>query len=298
MKKIIYNVIKYPLILIFLKTPIINILNKRFKFHIYTLKKRNIIMHTLDTVFQREYFNKLKSKDEIRELTDSTSVSGEEYARSYYEKHFQTVEELKKRKLGLMSQYEASIIFKKIINYIKKNNLEKNKNVYLIQMGSASGRDLEFFYKIYPELNYISTDVNDEILNFQKKKYNYQNFKFFKCYAEEIEECIRHFGLENKIIILFSIGCLQHVNPYFMKEFFLKIRNINNLNLFINDPVSLSFIDSKEDLSKFRGNSSFSHKYADYAKDGKVLEEKIVRPYDKNDPIHKDTGIYYLHLKS
>ena len=62
-------------------------------------------MHTLDTVFQREYFNKLKSKDEIRELTDSTSVSGEEYARSYYEKHFQTVEELKKRKLGLMSQY-------------------------------------------------------------------------------------------------------------------------------------------------------------------------------------------------
>ena len=83
-----------------------------------------------------------------------------------------------------------------------------------------------------------------------------------------------------------------------MKEFFLKIRNINNLNLFINDPVSLSFIDSKEDLSKFRGNSSFSHKYADYAKDGKVLDEKIVRPYDKNDPIHKDTGIYYLHLKS
>ena len=95
------------------------------------------------------------------------------------------ISELKKRKLGLMSQYEASIIFKKIINYIKKNNLEKNKNVYLIQMGSASGRDLEFFYKIYPELNYISTDVNDEILNFQKKKYNYQNFKFFKCYAEK-----------------------------------------------------------------------------------------------------------------
>ena len=64
----------------------------------------------------------------------------------------------------------------------------------------------------------------------------------------------------------------------------------------------------KQDVSGFMGNVSsadyqnfqqlYNAKYADYAKDGKVLEEKIVRPYDKNDPIHKDTGIYYLHLKS
>ena len=47
MKKIIYNIIKYPLILIFLKTPLINLLKKRYKFHrsfalLFTKKKRNI----------------------------------------------------------------------------------------------------------------------------------------------------------------------------------------------------------------------------------------------------------------
>ena len=91
MKKIIYNIIKYPLILIFLKTPLINLLKKRFKFH-RSIKKKNIIMLTLDTLFQREYFNKLKSKEKIRELTDSTLVSGEgrKWAQNYYDKHFQS----------------------------------------------------------------------------------------------------------------------------------------------------------------------------------------------------------------
>ena len=73
MKKFIYLIIKYPLILIFIKTPFINILKKRFKHHRF-LKNRNIIWFVLDTLFQREYFNKLKNKEEIRELTSSTLI--------------------------------------------------------------------------------------------------------------------------------------------------------------------------------------------------------------------------------
>jgi hypothetical protein len=301
MRKIIYNIIRYPLILIFIKTPLINILKKRFK-NYRSLKKRNIIWFVLDTLFQREYFNKLKNKEEIRELTNSTLIDGEgkKWAEYYYNKHFQTLDELKKRRIGTMSFNDASPMFERMINYIQSNNLSDDKNTYIIQLGSSSGRDLEFFSKIFPELNYISTDVNDEILNFQKEKYSYSNFKYFKCYSEDIDECINHFKISNKNIILFSNGSLQYVNPFFLEEFFSKLKNYKNLNLFISEPVSLLFIDNNKLISDNRGNISFSHRYDKYAKNSNlsIIENQVIRPYSTDNKQHSQTGHFDLQVSS
>ena len=301
MRKIIYNIIKYPLILIFIKTPFINILKRRFKNH-RSLKKRNIIWFVLDTLFQREYFNKLKNKEEIRELTNSTLINGEgkKWAEYYYNKHFQTLDELKKRRIGIMSSNDASPMFERIINYIKLNNLSDDKNTYIIQLGSSSGRDLEFFLKIFPKLNYISTDVNDEILNFQKEKYSYPNFKYFKCYAEDIDKCINNFKISNKNIILFSSGSLQYVNPFFLEEFFSKIKNYKNLNLFISEPVSLLFIDNNKLISDNRSNISFSHRYDEYAKNSNlsIIQNQVIRPYSTDDKQHSQTGHFDLQVSN
>ena len=299
MTKIIYNIIKYPLILIFIKTPFVNILKRRFKNH-RSLKKRNIIWFVLDTLFQREYFNKLKNREELRELTNSTLIDGEgrKWAQEFYDKHFQTLDELKKRRTGIMSSNDASPFFERMINFIKLNNLSDDKNTYIIQLGSSSGRDLEFFLKIFPKLNYISTDVNDEILDFQKEKYSYPNFKYFKCYAEDIDECINHFKISEKNIILYSSGSLQYVNPFFLKEFFSKIKNYKNLNLFISEPVSLLFIDNNKLISDYRGKISFSHRYDEYAKNSNlnIIENQVIRPYLADDKQHGQTGRLYLQI--
>ena len=301
MRKIIYNIIKYPLIIIFIKTPFINILKKRFK-NYRSLKKRNIIWFVLDTLFQREYFNKLKDKGEIRELTNSTLIDGlgKKLAEHYDNKHFITLDELKKRRIGIMSLNDSSPIFEKMINHIKSNNLSDDKNTYIIQLGSSSGRDIEFFLKIFPKLNFISTDINDEILDFQKEKYSYQNLKYFKCYAEEIDECINYFKISDKNIILFSIGCLQYVNPFFLKEFFLKIKNYKNLNLFISEPVSLLFLDNSDLISENRSNISFSHRYDEYAKKAgfNIIENKVIRPYSTDDKLHRHTGHFDLQISN
>jgi len=300
-RKIIYIIIKYPLILIFIKTPFINILKRRFKCH-RSSKKRNVIWFVLDTLFQREYFNKLKNKEEIRELTNSSLIDGEgrKWAENFYNKHFQTLDELKKRRTGKMSKSDASPMFERIINYIKSNNLSDDKNTYIIQLGSSSGRDLEFFLKIFPKLNYISTDVNDEILDFQKEKYSYPNLKYFKCYAEDIDECIKHFNISDKNIILFSSGSLQYVNPFFLEEFFSKIKNYSNLKLFNNEPVMLSFIDNSSLISDNRGNISFSHRYDEYAKNSNlnIIENQVIRPYSTDDRQHHNTGTFDLHVIS
>jgi hypothetical protein len=300
-RKSIYNIIKYPLILIFIKTPFINILKRRFKL-INFPKKKNIIWFVLDILFQREYFSKLKNKEEIRELTNSTLIEGEgkKWAQHYYDRHFQTLDELKKGRTGTMSQNDATPIFERMINYIKSNNLSDDKNTYIIQLGSSSGRDLEFFLKIFPKLNYISTDVNNEILDFQKDKYSYPNFKYFKCYAEDIDECINHFKISDKNIILFSSGSLQYVNQFFLEEFFSKIKNYKNLNLFISEPVSLLFIDNNKLISDYRGNTSFSHRYDEYAKNSNlsIIENQVIRPYSADDKQHGQTGHFDLQVSN
>ena len=299
MKKIIYNIIKFPLILLFIKTPLISILKKRFKLH-RSLSKKNIIWLTLDTLFEREYFNKLKDKKEIRELTNSTLEGGEgrKWALHYYNSHFKTLEELKKRKTGTMSASKASPIFEKIINFIKSNNFIDNENIYIIQLGSSSGRDLEFFLNLFPKLNYISTDINNEILDFQKEKYNYSNLKYFKCYAEDIDECINNFNICDKNIILFSTASLQYVNPFFLKIFFLKLRKYPKLNFFAMEPISLSFIDNNKKISDHRVNISFSHRYNEYVRNSNanIAEFQVIRPYSKDDKLHGDTGHFYLHV--
>ena len=208
MKKIIYEFIKYPLVLIFIKTPLIKILKKRFKFQtntLHSLYNKNIFYKLLDILFQKEYFNKLEDKFKIRELTNSTLTDGEgrEQALHYYNIHFQNLDELKKRRVGRISASEASPIYEKMINFIKSNNLIYDKNTYVIQLGSSSGRDLEFFINIFPKLKYISTDINDEILNFQKENYNYSNLQYFKCYAEDIDKCIKNLNIFDGNIILF-----------------------------------------------------------------------------------------------
>jgi len=195
-----------------------------------------------------------------------------------------------------MSLEDSSLIYRRIIDFIKINNLEKNEDVYILQIGSCSGRELEFFYNIFPELNFISTDINDEILDFQKEKYRYKNFNFYKCYAENISKCIVDNNIQNKIIIIFSSGSLQYVNPNFLIDFFNELKKFKNMNFFLNEPISLSFIKNGNAIYKSRGNISFSYRYDQYCKDFKIIEKIILTPYAKDNILHKDTGHYFLHI--
>ena len=301
MKKLIYGILKFPLILIFIKTPLIKILQKRFISNRF--KKKNIFWLLLDTIFQKEYINKLDDKYKMRELSVSTLEDGEgrKWALHYYNNHFTTMENLRKQKIGILYHNEAVPIFEKIIKFIRDNNITENKDTYIIQLGSSSGRDLEFFLKQFPKLNYISTDISDEILDFQKEKYFYKNLQYFKCYAENIDECIKYFEISSKNILLFSMGSLQYVHPYFLEDFFKKIKNFENLNLFINEPFDLRLIDNKKNLiSNNRGDISFSHNYDVYAKRSNlsIIESKIIKPYKNNDKQHKFTGHFFIHLQN
>ena len=100
---------------------------------------------------------------------------------------------------------------------------------------------------------------------------------------------------------MFSSGSLQYVNPFFLKEFFSKIKKYKNLNLFLNENISLRFIEYKNNLISYnRSNISFSHRYDEYAKNSgtNIIENRIIRLYLKDDKQHWDTGHFYLHTSN
>jgi len=243
--------------------------------------------------------NKIKRIDKIK----SSLYSNYDYINSYYNR-VKSLHDLKKTKLpkSNLSYWKAFIIYEKIVNFINKNNLN-SKNTYIIQVGSCSGRDLFFFNSLFPNINYISTDIDNNILNFQKKKYyDFKNFLYAKCFAHQIDICLHKYNLFSKRVILFSCSSLQYVHPLLLKVFFKKIKLFEKIDLFILEPVSRAFVNSSEtSLSKLRGiDGSISHKYSLFLKEMTLIEKKLIYPYSisrKSNPSNYDSAHYYLHCK-
>ena len=253
---------------------------------------KNLIDKFFNKIFWEEYFNNLseKEKNKIRDITLSNG-EGKLWAEEYYNENFQKLEDLESIKIGNMNSLEAEPIYEDIISFLKN----QNETCTIIQIGSSSGRDLNLIRNYFPEHEYISTDINDEILDFQRLKYPYKNFKFYKVYAQEIDKVVDHFSLQNKKIIIFAIGTAQYMSPNELELFFKKISNFKKINLFLLEPVMISFLDDKRS-SSYRHDISYNHDYKKYAQDHgvKISYSKIIKPYDKKHHIHKDTAHYYL----
>lgn len=243
--------------------------------------------------------NKIKRIDKIK----LSLYSNYDYINSYYNK-VKSLHDLKKTKLSKsnLSYWKAFVVYEKIVNFVNKNNLN-SKNTYIIQVGSCSGRDLFFFSSLFPNINYVSTDIDNNILNFQKKKYHdFKNFLYTKCFAHQIDICLHKYNLFNKRVILFSCSSLQYVHPLLLKFFSKKIKLFKKIDLFILEPVSRAFVNSSEtSLSKLRGiDGSISHKYSLFFKEMTLIEKKLIYPYSisrKSNPSNYDSAHYYLHCK-
>lgn len=301
-KFFLYNIVKYPLTLVIIKTPLRNFLERRFYTHRFNHVK-NPIMRLLDKVYQNEYFKKLEPF-KLREVAEKTisDSEGVKWAEHYYDQSFDTIEELKSRRFSEELSYDqGTLIFSKTIDFLKKKNLSTNiANLNFIQIGSSSGRNILFFKKIFPEINYISTDINKAILDYQKNKYSKYAFKYYKCRAEDVLDAIEFYEIKKEKIVLFSLGSLQYVNPYFLQIFFLKLKSLANFDLFICEPISMSSLKDKRNKSTYRQDITFSHNYSLYFSkdDFEIIEKKIISIQSMKNKKHRDSGNYFLHIRS
>ena len=92
MKRLIYKLLlKYPLIILLLKTPLKIFFIKYMRSY---RKRHNILQKLLDYIFWQEYFSKLKNPEEMRKITNSTLDDGEgrKWAKHYYNKYIKRSE--------------------------------------------------------------------------------------------------------------------------------------------------------------------------------------------------------------
>ena len=296
--KILYQIIKYPFLLLIFITP----LKYWMKKYIKNYRSRGtdkLIDKFLNKIFWEEYFIRI-SEDQKNAIRDNSLQFGEGrlWAEQYYHKHFRNLENLRTQKTGTMSKSEAEPIYLEIISFLNKLNSSVRKNIYILQLGSSSGMDLVFFRNQFPECNYISTDINNEIINFQMEKHKFENFQFLKMYAQEIEKGIERFSLQKKKLIIFSVGSIQYCSKNEVEVFFKSLKNHTNLDMFILEPIQCDFIKNKDNLlTNHRADISHNHDYEKYLKKNnfKINDLRIISPYDKSFGFHFNTCHYYVH---
>lgn len=296
--KILYQIIKYPFLLLIFITP----LKYWMKKYIKNYRSRGtdkLIDKFLNKIFWEEYFTRV-SEDEKNSVRDNSLQFGEGrlWAEQYFHKHFRNLENLKTQKIGTMNKSEAEPIYLEIISFLKKFNSSSRKDIYILQIGSSSGMDLVFFKNQFPECNYISTDINDEIINFQKEKHKFEKFQFLKMYAQEINKGLEKFSLQKKRLLIFSIGSIQYCSKNEVEVFFESIKDHINLDIFLLEPIQCDFLKKKNNLlTNHRADISFNHDYEQYLQKNnfKINDLRIISPYDKSFGFHFNTCHCYVH---
>jgi tRNA G46 methylase TrmB len=101
-----------------------------------------------------------------------------------------------------------------------------HSNYLVIQIGSSSGKEIAHFAKIFPQHEFIGTDIYDEVIEYASDYHNYSNLSFVKCSAKEIANI---FNINVKIqpikitlspILVFASGSLNYVQPEHLTIFF------------------------------------------------------------------------------
>jgi len=262
------KIIKNFLILIIVKTKIILLLEKKI-FHYRSLKyknksffvylKYNSFDYIISTVlYFGSYYRNLINPNEQRRISLNTLGDGEG---KFWAKHYYYAEEGKIHRLKRKNIYEETI--KLINNY----GLDKEDNLF-INLGSSSGKDIEFFYNHFKKFKYISIDVNQEIISFQKEVLNIPNIKYHVGTSEKAADIIKKYQNNNSKILIFTNGTLQYEIPYFLNEMFKSLKTINNKIYFcLAEHYEKTFKENINIKSYHRKNIMWVHNYEQYLKE-------------------------------
>ena len=131
-KKKINNIILIILNLIFIKSPLVIIIKNIITKRGYHSKNSNYFFNILKKLFWQNYFCKLKDPYYQRKIVDRSLMygNGVKWAKIYFKSGAQNFSELRKRKVGNLSEYESNPVFTEIYKFLKKkkNLFFKNDN--------------------------------------------------------------------------------------------------------------------------------------------------------------------------
>ena len=175
----------------------------------------------------------------------------------------------------------------------------------VIQIGSSSGKEIAYFTKMFPQHEFVGTDIFDEVLEYSSNYHNYPNLSFVKCSAKEIGNIfnILDIDIKNKPVLICAFASLNYVQPEHLTIFFNSLGRFANLKIILGEGGNES--KGKPDKIKtsiYRGNFSYTHDYKWYAEKSGIETVKceIIRPYYPYEdfPTHENTVHYFYYGKT
>jgi len=262
LKKIIINFLTLTIV----KTGIILLFEKKI-FHYRSLKIKgksflpylkyiHIFDYLITTVlYFGVYYRNLIDPNKQRRITLNTLGDGEgKFWASHY--YYSTK--------GLEHRQNRENIYEETIKLINNYSLDKEDNLF-INLGSSSGKDIEFFYNRFKKMKYISSDVNQEIITFQKEILNIPNIKYYIGTSEKVVDVIKKYQKNNSKILIFTNGTLQYEIPYFLNKMLKDLKPINNRIYFcLSEHYEKTFKEDINIKSYHKKNILWVHNYIKY----------------------------------
>ena len=251
----------------------------------------NYLFSRVFSAWQRfEYLREIDpdKREDLKALAMG-GASGKNWAKHYNIKPIDFTQ-----KVGNMTKRESAPIFSAIETIL--SNTESNYSV--IQVGSSSGRELAYFATMFPQHQYLGTDIYKEVLEYSSQHHSLPNLSFALVSAKDIYNLLQTRATSS--ILVCSIGSLQYVQPEHLTIFFNSLSKFPNLKILISEPANESQ-GRPDELRKsiWRGNFSYTHDYKYYAEESGIetLECKITKPYTpyNNFPTKRNTVHYFYY---
>ncbi len=263
MRKLIINIISFFLI----NSGLIFLIEKRiFKYRSLKYEDKSIFpflkkyYHSIDyflvtVVYFKKYYSNIKDPKKQRKISFNTLENNEgvKWAKHYYDQNSK----------GSIHREVREEIYKKTSDLITNKSLN-NKKTLFINIGSSSGLDLMYFYKKFTKIVYLSSDINDEIINFQKELYKNYDINYFKgsadLVAENLDLLVKKYNVN--VVIIFCNGSLQYEIPYYLDQSFNFLKKSKSKFYFcMIESFELKFYNTN---SYHKKNILWMHNYPSY----------------------------------
>jgi len=125
----------------------------------------------------------------------------------------------------------AKSFYSHLDNLINKKDLN-NTQTYFINFGSSSGMDILYFKEKYEKIKYISCDIDDNSIKFQKQV-SLKKFSDIDYTTDSLEIVCKNINeildKNNKIKIIFLTNhTLTHTIPFVIKELYENLKQFKN----------------------------------------------------------------------
>jgi hypothetical protein len=220
--------------------------------------KKNLLGRLVNALFNQEYY----TRPYFRRLQMLTALNFGAAGAEYYDKTRAEYPPKKGEKVGNLDWHKACPALKRVTKLISKYP----KTFCTIQLGASSGKEISYLANIFPDSNFIYTDIDESATDYASKQAILPNLSYVTCPAESIPALAQTVKYER--IIIFSSGSAQYVYPESIDTIFRQLSKIKNkkIDFILDEPGYNLSIDPFSFNGSFpSGHFSYTHNYQFYA---------------------------------